>query len=211
MCAECCHKECSVCQRGLCQKCDARERKQLSPGAVASLFPYVSNLYETEDDGTGIYSCLRCILRRGIGFTKATAKAANPDGPPVDGYGREVDTRGLVDPRPGLQVVREQLRREFDPGNRGALIGVMEGIQGSLNDFLGGPTEGGARSGPGFLMQGVGGTAGAMAPSYWHGGTNADDDKWLQDEEEQGEDDDNEYQYLHEENEDAELAELGFL
>ena len=136
MCPECCHQSCSVCQRGLCQKCDERERIQLSPKALETLFPYVPNLYETVDGGTEIYSCLRCLLRRGVGLTKAAAKAANPNGPPVDGYGREVDTNGLVDPRPGLQIVREQLRREFDPSNRGTLVGVMEGMPHAVHDLL---------------------------------------------------------------------------
>jgi len=140
MCPGCCYQECSICQRGLCQSCNDRERIQLSRTALATIFPCVPNLYETGDDGTHIYCCLRCVLRRGVRLTKAAARAANPDGPPVDGYGREVNTNGLVDPRPGLQMVREQLRREFDPGNRESLIGVMDGMPWVVNDLLGGPS-----------------------------------------------------------------------
>lgn len=214
MCPECCYQACSACQRGLCQQCDQREREQLAPRALALLFPHLPNLYETGDDGTVIYSCLRCMLRRGIGLTKAVAKAINPHGPPVDGYGRQVDTNGLVDPRPGLQIVREQLRREFDPGNREALVGTMEGITGGEGGLSGEPDGNETRAGLGLLLQDVGtgsgrGTAREMASGHWWSGADTENDtEWMQGED-QGEED---WEgYGHEEDEEEAPMELAFL
>ncbi|RPB24666.1 hypothetical protein L211DRAFT_867586 [Terfezia boudieri ATCC MYA-4762] len=189
MCPKCCHQECSVCQRSICQKCDKRERNLLSPTALELFFPYVLNLHETKADGKEVYSCLRCLLRKAVGLTKAAVKAANPNGPPVDGYGRVIDTNGLVDPDPGLQMLREQLRREFDPGNTEALVGVMDGMPGSMNELLGSLDGSGTRLGLGLLPQEVStelerGTAAAMTSSHWQSGQNAEDDDWIQGEEE---------------------------
>ena len=84
------------------------------------------------------------MLRKGVSFNKLTAKFANPHIGPMDGYGQEVETNGLVDPKMGLEDVKGELRDEFNV-LRGALVGVFNEARGGVEGLLGGTVGIGAR------------------------------------------------------------------
>ena len=138
MCGSCRRSECNICHRRLCDNCSNNEavfpRERISE--ILNLAPGVIGQEEE--------ICLRCMLRKGVGFNKFTAKFTDPHIGPMDGYGREVDTNGLIDPRTRLEDLRGKLRDEFNV-QRGALVGVFNEARGGVEGLLGDPVEIGAR------------------------------------------------------------------
>lgn len=139
MCNSCRWSECNACHRLLCKSCSINELAVFPRENILAILNLAPGMIDQRGE-----ICLRCMLRKGVSFNKLTAKFANPHIGPMDGYGQEVETNGLVDPKMGLEDVKGELRDEFNV-LRGALVGVFNEARGGVEGLLGGTVGIGAR------------------------------------------------------------------
>lgn len=131
MCSSCCRSECNACHRRLCENCSVNEQAAFPCETTLAILNLAPGMIDQRGE-----ICLRCMLRKGVGFNKYTAKFANPHIGTVDGYGREVETGGLINLVVGLEEVKEEMREEFNV-LRGALVGVFNEARGGVEGPLG--------------------------------------------------------------------------